>query len=229
MALVDTTTGEIVAACSPDEARRLTDEIRGAAERVWSLLLEAHDRQAWSALGYSTWADYVQAEFDMSRSRSYQMLDQGRVIRAIEEVTGVSTKVDISEREARDLKPHLDSVIGSIEEGLAAEPDIDPDRAQKIVDDAIAEGRAKARQAAEDRAAMADLNEKGRAAGMDLDEKSLAERGGFSRLCMDLSKLAEPADFLARHRAHLTPRHIAQAERAYAWLDTFLLELKEGE
>lgn len=229
MALVNTETAEIIADCTPEEARRLTDEIRGAAERVWSLLLEAHERQAWMALGYSTWADYVKAEFNMSRSRSYQMLDQGRVIKAIEEVTGVSTNVDISEAAARDLKPRLEEVKADLAASLADVATVDPEAVSAAVNDMVERQREQARKDAEDRAAMRDLNDKGKAAGFDLDQKSLAERGDWSTHCRELAKTADPSDFLDRHREHLTDRHITQAERAYAWLDSFLLEYREAQ
>ncbi len=89
------------------EATVLTDRIRESAEQTWSLLVEAHEGRAWSALGYGTWAEYVGAEFGMSRSRSYQLIDQAVVIR---ELGAVSTDVDITEADARRIKPVLPEV-----------------------------------------------------------------------------------------------------------------------
>lgn len=143
-------TGEILAAITPDQARALTDRIRDAVEATWALLLEAHEQRAWAALGYSTWAEYVGAEFDMGRQYSYRLLDQGRVIRAIEEATadvthgsrgGVSPIGDISEHTARQIKPHLDDVTDEIEERLADEPDAEPDRVRDIVNETIGRHR----------------------------------------------------------------------------------------
>ena len=34
-----------------DEARALTDRIRGTVEHLWELLLEAHERRAWEGIG----------------------------------------------------------------------------------------------------------------------------------------------------------------------------------
>ena len=65
------------------EARDLTIEIRRTSVRLWILVVEAHDRQAHLALGYETWADYVQAELKMSESRSYQLLDTGHVMKEL--------------------------------------------------------------------------------------------------------------------------------------------------
>jgi hypothetical protein len=66
------------------------------------LLLQAHEQRAWAALGYPSWAAYIEAEFSMSRSRSYQLIHQARVIKELEAVAGVSTSVDISEAATRD-------------------------------------------------------------------------------------------------------------------------------
>lgn len=95
--------------CTPEEARALTDQIKGATEALWSMLAEAHDRQAWRALGYGSFRDYVDAEFNISRGHAYRMLDQARVIAALAEVAQVSPSGDtgITEAAARDLKPHL--------------------------------------------------------------------------------------------------------------------------
>lgn len=99
------------------QARKLTDRIKTAADQLWSLLLEAHDGGAWKALGYKNWAAYVAAEFDMSRSRSYQLIDKGRVVAALQGAAGdLSTTVDISERQARDIKPVLPEVTQEIRE-----------------------------------------------------------------------------------------------------------------
>jgi hypothetical protein len=94
-------------------ARELTNRIKDAVESLWSLLLEAHERKAWLALGYETWQAYVETEFNMARSRSYQLLDQGRVVRALRGAA-VSTSVDITEAEARDIKPVLPQVVEQV-------------------------------------------------------------------------------------------------------------------
>jgi hypothetical protein len=226
--LVNAETGEVVARCTPDEARHLTERIRDAVGAVWSLLVEAHERQAWAALGYGSWREYATAEFGMSQSHAYRILDQARVIRAIEEATG-SPMGEISEREARDVKPRLKAVTDSIKEKVAAEATVEPERVKAIVAEVVAEERDKARQEAEDRAALNEVNDNLRRGGIDLDEEALRQRGQFSRLCRDLSNLPAAADFLDVHRDALLPRHIAQAERAYAWLDDFLLELRGDE
>jgi hypothetical protein len=96
-------------------ATALTQRIRTAVEGVRDMLLEAHDRQAWMALGYNSWSAYVRGELDMGRAHSCRLLDQGRVIKAIENATGkVSPIGDIPEGVARELKSDLPGAIEEI-------------------------------------------------------------------------------------------------------------------
>lgn len=113
MALVDTTTGELLADLTPDEARELTETIRHNVDSLWLLLKESYDRKAWAALGYPSWREYATSEFGMSQSRAYQLLDQARVISEIEAAAN-STDVEITEAEARRLKPVLDEAKAAV-------------------------------------------------------------------------------------------------------------------
>lgn len=140
-----------------ESARELTDRIKGAAEQLWALLLEAHERRAWSALGYARWEDYVRAELNMSRQRAYQVLDQGRVIREIG--SAVSTSVDITEAAARDIKPHLPQVVDEICTRVTTAPTIlPPEQVHQVVREVVEEFRAEVRQKQEDREAIQALN-----------------------------------------------------------------------
>ncbi|TIP49662.1 MAG: hypothetical protein E5X77_10155 [Mesorhizobium sp.] len=121
-----------------NEAFALTKRIRTAVDKVWSLLLEAHDRKAWKALKYPTWEAYIKAEFQIGRAHAYRLLDQGRVISAIEEATGnLSPSGDISEAAARDIKDDLPAVAGEIKARI--EQGEEP---RKAATDVIAEKRA---------------------------------------------------------------------------------------
>lgn len=113
------------------EARALTDRIRGAAETLSALLLEAYSRGAWTALGYASWREYATAELSISQSRAYQLLDHAKVVSAIQAAAGdistmvetggdrISTVVEITEREARDLKPQLEAVTDEVRTRVA--------------------------------------------------------------------------------------------------------------
>ena len=109
------------------EARGLTNRIRNAVEDIRKLVAKAHEGKAWKVLGYGTWEEYVKAEFGMSRQRSYQLLDQGRIIEAIEDAAGdLSTMVDkISERDARAIKDKVPEIKQEIQSRVnqGQEPD----------------------------------------------------------------------------------------------------------
>lgn len=126
------------------EARRLTDAIRSTGEVLYTLLERAHAGRAWAALGYSRFEDYVKAEFDMSRSRAYQILDQAKVVRAVEAaVPPTATVPAITEAAARDLKGVLDQVIREIEEQLA---EAEAEDTERIVAEILADQRSRITQ-----------------------------------------------------------------------------------
>lgn len=111
-----------------EEARILTDEIRSSANRLWVLVSVAHDRGAWRALGYETWKEYVTVELGLSESRSYQLIDTGRVMRAIAEATN-SPAEDLQPVPARmvaKVKDHLPKLQRAIAGYLADNPGENP-------------------------------------------------------------------------------------------------------
>jgi hypothetical protein len=99
-------------------ARSLTERIRAATRELCLLLLEAHNQRAWKALGYESWSTYVHEELGMSRSRSYELLDHARVIRALQAAAETSDIPEISPYAARQIKPCLDQVVTNIQDRL---------------------------------------------------------------------------------------------------------------
>jgi hypothetical protein len=129
------------------EAREITDRIRGAATRLHDLLLEAYARGAWKALGYGSWREYATSELSISQSRAYRLLDQAKVIAAIQEAAG--DEVDFSQlgksvtaRAAEEIKDDLPWVTETIAVKVAAgaEP-------AAAVREAVTESRAAQRDA----------------------------------------------------------------------------------
>jgi len=105
-------------------ARELTDKIKSGLHQVSVLLLEAHDRRAWSALGYHSWSEYVRWEIKVSRSRAYELLDHGRVLRALASAAHLSGIPDISPYAANQVRPYLGQLVKEIRTQAAglAEP-----------------------------------------------------------------------------------------------------------
>lgn len=90
---------------SPGIARTLTDEVKRDAESLWQKLVALYEGGAHTALKYSSWGEYFQAEFGGSYRRGYELLQAGRVLESVRQgALGVS----INERQARELAPLLD-------------------------------------------------------------------------------------------------------------------------
>ena len=102
------------------EAEQLTTWIKQDLEAAWGKLTFARTHNAQKALGYGTWEEYVKTEFSMSRQHSYRLLDQGKVIAAIAKVLSpVGDTPQITEHQARRIKPHLGEVVTEIEERIS--------------------------------------------------------------------------------------------------------------
>ena len=111
-------------------ARQLTETIRQDAQALWSKLLQAYNGGAHLALGYSNWATYCAEEFEIGRTRSYQLLEAARVVAAIEsQSTMVDSTTDhgiSTERTAREfagLADNPDKLNAAHQQALAATPD----------------------------------------------------------------------------------------------------------
>lgn len=113
-------TTEVAVQLNEQQARAITNKIRSRTEELWVLVKAAYDGKAWKALGYHGWGDYARTEFDVSRSRAYQLIDQAKVIT---ELKKVSTNVDISEAQARAIKPVIKEVAAEIKAKIVAGAD----------------------------------------------------------------------------------------------------------
>jgi hypothetical protein len=91
------------------EARRLTEEVKADAQRLWAKLLRLYEGGAHIALGYSSWAAYCEQEFHMSNGRAYQLLQAARVIHQLTIVSSpqVTSQIPESEAIAHELAPLL--------------------------------------------------------------------------------------------------------------------------
>lgn len=118
---VEAIEAEIVEAdMTADEAREVTDRIRGHVEDVWELIQQAYTRRAWQALRYGSWDEYCIREFGDARLRIPReerpdmvrsLRQAGLSLRAIESATGVSRPTiikDLSGQVVNSLPPEPD-------------------------------------------------------------------------------------------------------------------------
>jgi hypothetical protein len=103
---------------SAAEAKELTARIKAQIDGVAELILEAHDRRAWAALGYRSWERYIKSEFGLSRSRSYELIDQARVHRTLSLATRGRPIPHVSARAAAALRPILPRVAAAVQRRL---------------------------------------------------------------------------------------------------------------
>lgn len=123
------------------EALDLTMAIRSTTQALYVLLYKAHQGKAYSALGYSTWKEYIESEFDFSIQRSYQLLDLAKISEALEAKLPEGASLEITEAQARDIKKYLPRVEEKLEQAVADAPEDFTDF-KKLAKDVIEEERA---------------------------------------------------------------------------------------
>ena len=84
MGEIETITTEPIVLLTAKEARELTDEVREDLRGIERKLLELYEGQAWKALNYPSWREYLKAEFGFEPRRGEQLLTHARVNRVLE-------------------------------------------------------------------------------------------------------------------------------------------------
>jgi hypothetical protein len=192
-------------------ARALTERIRNATQHVCLLLREAHEGRAWSALGYRTWEQYVKREFNLSRSRSYELLDQGRVIAELQMAAGLSEIPDISAYAAVQIKPYLAEVTTSIRERARKQPGA---RLVEIIGDVVRQQRARIRELQEARRQHAS-------AALSISRPELDH---LYTAIQCLAQMPDAVDIVAQIPDEAS--QLSVVEPALQWLSDFVEELR---
>lgn len=139
------------------EARVLTGEIKKVTVHLWMMVNEAHERKAYAALGYKTWKDYVRDELQMSEPRSFQLLDQAKIMRElesagldVEEITPPPARVVQAIK--NDMRGVRRVIKNALKDGGADDPELIVEAlrelakknkpASKAIKDAVAEAEA---------------------------------------------------------------------------------------
>jgi hypothetical protein len=194
-------------------ARELTERIKSVARQTCMLLLEAHQRRAWSVLGYQTWERYVRGEFGLSRRRSYELLDQARVISAIKQASGLPVVPDISAYAALQIKRHLSVVTRTIRARVDGLPMA---AAADVVGQIVREARTWATEPAPSGGNLLALRAE---SGFEVRE--------LFQAVQVLSQMPAAADTLAA-LTEPDAHRLATAERALEWLAEFVTHWKRG-
>ncbi len=90
-----------IAVMAEAEAREITNDIRRTGTVMWSQIIKAFQGRAWISLGYPSWDDYCDAEFDGARIKLPReerttvvasLADAGMSVPAIASATGVTER-----------------------------------------------------------------------------------------------------------------------------------------
>ena len=211
------------------EARALTERIKTQMHHVCMLVLEAHQRRAWQALGYATWEGYIRHEFGLSRSRSYQLLDQGRVLLALQVALGVPGIPELSADAAGEIKFRLAEVIDEIRRRAVTAASAD--QVRRIVVEVVQMKRAQIAAArngggsgSRPRLPAAEPGDLGAgpAAG-SLEVMGSSPPRALGEVVEFLAALPPPAEMLGRLSREERDR-LTGLERAVRWLTDFAAE-----
>lgn len=206
---------------TPADARELTDRIKSGLGHVSLLLLEAHDKKAWSPLGCKSWSHYVRSEFGISRSRSYELLDHARVLQAVTSAAQMSGIPDISPYASHEIRPRLGQLTAEIRAQSCGLPE---SRVQAIVAELVRNARAKPAdlgldQAHPSRPALARMS----------PVPQDAADGGLVRLVERLARLPAPREVADSLSAKDAARLRMFVPRALQWLDDLATALSASE
>jgi len=130
-----------------EQSKDITERIRTTTNVLYLLIKRAHAGKAHKALGYDNFEAYVNAEFNMSRSYAYKLLNQANIIAAIEEKAPEGTQIHVGDATARSLKKVLPELLSEVEEKTAG---LSADEAGDVIEDVINNMREQKRQADED-------------------------------------------------------------------------------
>lgn len=228
MTLVHAETGEVVR--SLEELEDIIGRGLETFVEVGDALAQVRDGRLYLAHA-ETFEAYCSERWGLSRSRSYELIDAAAITNAVSGIP--DTPKPANAGQATALAPLKDEPEKAAEAMRNAAADSNGKPTAKAITEAVKELVEEKVAAAEAKAADKAELDAFKAAHTpddfdpDAEEKRVTERGKFARLCRDLASLPAPAVFVAAHREYLRDRHINGADRAYEWLDTFLLEFRE--
>lgn len=107
------------------EARRLGLAAKTKSALQSLIVSRAHEGKAHYALGYRTWKEFCDKELDMSESRSFQLIDQAKVLREVADVGAPLERIEPPPaRIVQAIKHHLPEVREHVRLALERGDDI---------------------------------------------------------------------------------------------------------
>jgi hypothetical protein len=204
------------------EARDLTNRIKTDLKSVCLLVEAAHDGHAWVPLGYGTWEAYVRAEFGLSRSRSYELITQGTVVRTIQAAAGMSGVPDISSRAAMKIRSRLSEVEDAVRNAVST--GVTEEEAANLVASIIETHQKAFRPASGERPLLVGASNAARSGSIQVTRRAEPQetwidndRFSLGDVVEYLANLPPVPELLSRIVGHDTGQ-FAQLDRAARWL-----------
>lgn len=94
-------------------AERLTAKIVATAAALPELVVDAYDGQAWVAMGLDSFEEYCEQKLNLTRSSGWRTVKLGR-LQKVTSVAAGGAQLQLSQRAAADIEPHIDEVIREI-------------------------------------------------------------------------------------------------------------------
>lgn len=88
-----------------EQAQAVTAKARAYSSELYRILGRAHDRRVWVALGHESWSSYVADEFDIARSRAYQLVAQYQANEALSATSAVYPDAELDEMSEAQARP----------------------------------------------------------------------------------------------------------------------------
>ena len=89
---------------TPEEARKRVNTINASMNNIRVLLLDFHDREGWKALGYESWTDCVEKEFEQGRRQIFRQFQAAQIEQNINDSAKTECQDDtIPEAQLRPL------------------------------------------------------------------------------------------------------------------------------
>lgn len=222
MTLVNAETGEVVASLDDLEAvieRGLTSFVE-VGQALSTIREERLYRQS-----YDTFEAYCAERWGFGRTYAHRVIEAAEVTSMLP----IGNTRPTTESQARALRPLKDAPEQMAEAMTKAAEASGGKPTANAIAEAVAdviESKERKRQDTEElQALMEEVNPEGFDAAANAE--AVRQRGEFARLCRDLTKLPTPVEFVKRQGSDLRERHVSYAEAAYAWLDEFLLTVRE--
>jgi len=105
-----------------EEARKRVDTINSQMNNIRALLLDFHEREGWKALGYESWTECVEKEFEQGRRQIFRQFQAAQIEQNINDIAKTKCHSDTNPEEEAPPFPEPEPIPERTLRPLAAVP-----------------------------------------------------------------------------------------------------------